>query len=139
MPVRWLTNRARTRCSACRSSCSAVFVATNLIVGRCTASAIASASRKSFFCPFEYLLSRPPNWQTQQEHLQRTLQIGRKLLRRCRDELIDAGYIVCDATQGRDDLNRFTALNYIVRDIPTNPNPGDPEPQRPAPLPQRSD
>jgi len=31
-----------------------VFVATNFIVGRCTASAIASASRKSFFCPFEY-------------------------------------------------------------------------------------
>jgi hypothetical protein len=30
---------------ACRSSCSAVFVATNFIVGRCTASAIASASR----------------------------------------------------------------------------------------------
>jgi hypothetical protein len=28
-------------------------VATNFIVGRCTASAIASASRKSFFCPFE--------------------------------------------------------------------------------------
>jgi hypothetical protein len=53
-PVRWLTNRSRTRCSACRSSCSAVFVATNFIVGRCTASAIVSASRKSFFCPFEY-------------------------------------------------------------------------------------
>jgi hypothetical protein len=31
----------------------AVFVATNFMVGRCTASAIASASRKSFFCPFE--------------------------------------------------------------------------------------
>jgi hypothetical protein len=30
------------------------FVATNFIVGRCTASAMASASRKSFFCPFEY-------------------------------------------------------------------------------------
>jgi hypothetical protein len=85
-----------------------------------------------------YLLSRPPNWQTQQEHLQRTLQIGRKLLRRCRDELIEAGYIVCDATQGRDDLNRFTALNYIVRDIPANSTPGDLEPQRPAPLPRRS-
>jgi len=28
-------------------------VATNFIVGRCTASAIASASRKSFFCPLE--------------------------------------------------------------------------------------
>ena len=52
MPVRWLTSRSRTRCSACRSSCSAVLVATNFIVGRCTASAIVSPSRKSFFCPF---------------------------------------------------------------------------------------
>src|SRR5881392_3339379 len=51
MPVRCDTSRSRTRCSACRSSCSAVLVATNFIVGRCTASAIASASLKSFFCP----------------------------------------------------------------------------------------
>src|SRR5450432_934922 len=49
MPVRCDTSRSRTRCSAC--SCSAVLVATNFIVGRCTASAIASASLKSFFCP----------------------------------------------------------------------------------------
>src|SRR5262245_46456595 len=54
MAVRWPTNRSRTRCSACRSSWSLVLVATNLIVGRCTASAIASASRKSFFCPLLY-------------------------------------------------------------------------------------
>src|SRR5262245_54986277 len=46
VPVRWLTSRSRTRCRACRSSWSAVFVATNFIVGRCTASAIASVSRK---------------------------------------------------------------------------------------------
>ena len=32
---------------------SAVLVTTNFIVGRCTASAIASASRKSFFWPLE--------------------------------------------------------------------------------------
>src|SRR6266850_2565975 len=51
MPVRCDTSRSRTRCSACRSSCAAVLVATNFIVGRCTASAIASASLKSFFCP----------------------------------------------------------------------------------------
>src|SRR3982074_1387671 len=49
MPVRCAPSRSRTRCSACRSSCSAVLVATNFIVGRCTASAIASASLKSFF------------------------------------------------------------------------------------------
>src|SRR5215467_6777397 len=54
MPVRWLTKRSRTRCRACRSSWSAVLVATNFMVGRCTASAIASVSRKSSFCPFEY-------------------------------------------------------------------------------------
>src|SRR5450631_3697562 len=54
MPVRCDTSRSCTRCSACRSSCSAVLVATNLIVGRCTASAIASASLKSFFCPLLY-------------------------------------------------------------------------------------
>jgi hypothetical protein len=41
MPVRWLTSRSRTRCSACKSSCSAVLVATNFMVGRCTASAIS--------------------------------------------------------------------------------------------------
>lgn len=46
-----LQNSAQGPCSACRSSCSAVLVATNFIVGRCTASAIASASLKSFFCP----------------------------------------------------------------------------------------
>jgi hypothetical protein len=41
-----LTNkRSRTRCSACKSSRSVVLVATNFMVGRCTASAIASASR----------------------------------------------------------------------------------------------
>jgi hypothetical protein len=48
MPVRCDTSRSRTRCSAYRSSCSAVVVATNFIVGRCTASAKASASLKSF-------------------------------------------------------------------------------------------
>ena len=51
--VPWLTSRSRTRCSAWRSSCSNVLVATNFMVGRCTASAMASASRKSFFCPLE--------------------------------------------------------------------------------------
>ena len=54
MPVRWLTNRSRAPMQRLQSSWSAVFVVTNFIVGRCTASAIASASRKSFFCPLEY-------------------------------------------------------------------------------------
>jgi hypothetical protein len=54
MPVRWLAKRSRTRCRAGRSSWSAVLVATNFMVGRCTASAIASGSRKSFLCPLLY-------------------------------------------------------------------------------------
>jgi len=37
--------RERTRCSASKSICSGVLIDTNCIVGRCTASAIASASR----------------------------------------------------------------------------------------------
>ena len=32
--VRSLTSHSRTRCSACRSSCSAIFVSTNFMVGR---------------------------------------------------------------------------------------------------------
>ena len=39
MPVRRLTSRSLTRCNPCRSSWSAVWVATNFIAGRCTASA----------------------------------------------------------------------------------------------------
>jgi len=48
MPVRWLTSRSLTRCNPCRSSWSAVLVATNFIVGVAPPSAMASASRKSF-------------------------------------------------------------------------------------------
>ena len=49
--VRSLTRRDRTRCSACRSSCSSVLAGTKRVVGRCTASATLWASRKSFLCP----------------------------------------------------------------------------------------
>jgi hypothetical protein len=90
-----------------------------------------SIAAKGLLC---YLLSRPPSWNTRQDHIQRTLRIGRKLLRKCREELIDAGYLICDAIQSRDDLNRFTTLNYIVRDIPSSVSPEILEPQRPAPL-----
>ena len=55
MAVRSPTRRERPRCKACRSSCSAVLAATKRMVGRCTASAIASASRKSFLLPLRYL------------------------------------------------------------------------------------
>jgi hypothetical protein len=50
--VRWRTRRSRGReaiAMACRSS---LFTATNSIVGRVAASAIASASAMSFFCRF---------------------------------------------------------------------------------------
>ena len=44
-PVRWPTRRERTRCNSSRSICSGVLIDTKRMVGRCTASAIASASR----------------------------------------------------------------------------------------------
>jgi hypothetical protein len=33
-------------------------------------------------------------------------------------EIVDAGYGGCDEKQGRDECNRFTPLNYVIRDIP---------------------
>lgn len=90
-----------------------------------------SIEAKGLLC---YLLSRPPNWQTNQGHIQRTLRIGRKLLLRCRGELRDAGYVDWDANQSRDELNRFNSLNYVVRDIPTSSSPEVPGRQRPEPM-----
>jgi DNA-binding NarL/FixJ family response regulator len=43
--VRRITQRSRTRCRACKSNCSSVLIGTKRILGRCTASAMASASR----------------------------------------------------------------------------------------------
>src|SRR5258705_433298 len=48
--VRRPTRRVRSRWIAWRSSCSIVFSGTNRIVGRWTASPIASASSRSFLC-----------------------------------------------------------------------------------------
>ena len=48
--VRSPTYRSRARCSVCMSSGSVLFQLTNRIVGLVAASAIASASRSSFFC-----------------------------------------------------------------------------------------
>ena len=50
--VRSPTSRSRARWSVCISSCSSLFNATKRIVGRVAASAMASASRSSFFCAF---------------------------------------------------------------------------------------
>jgi hypothetical protein len=65
-----------------------------------------------------YLLSRPRNWEVRHDQLQRKLDIGRKLLSKLLNELREAGYLERDEEQGRDDQNRFTTLNYVVRDIP---------------------
>ena len=46
--VRRCTSRSRTRCIACRSSWSSVLIGTKRMLWRVTASAIASASMKSF-------------------------------------------------------------------------------------------
>jgi hypothetical protein len=65
-----------------------------------------------------YLLSRPPNWEVRHGQLQTTLRIGRRLLERIVQELMEAGYLQRDREQGRDELNRFTTYNYVVRDVP---------------------
>ena len=90
-----------------------------------------SVEAKGLLC---YLLSRPPNWQPRHDQLQRKLRIGRKLLKRCFGEIIDAGYGVRDEKQGRDGCNQFTTLNYVIRDIPERTLPDAPKPQRPKPL-----
>ena len=43
-------SRSRARCRLCTSSCAWLFNSTKRMVGRVAASAIASASRSSFFC-----------------------------------------------------------------------------------------
>jgi hypothetical protein len=93
-----------------------------------------SLEAKGLLC---YLLSRPPNWQPRHDHLKRKLAVGRKLLKRCFEEIIDAGYGGCDEKQGRDECNRFTPLNYVIRDIPECSVAEAPKPQRPEPLRQR--
>jgi hypothetical protein len=50
--VRWPTRRDLARCRICASSCASLLSSTKRIVGRVAASAIASASRSSFFCAF---------------------------------------------------------------------------------------
>lgn len=45
------------------------------------------------------------------------------------------GYLTCDAQQGRDADNKFTALNYVVSDEPIFSSAG--EPSRPEPVRQR--
>jgi hypothetical protein len=68
-----------------------------------------------------YLLSRPGNWDVRHDQLQRKLGIGRKLLTRLFKELENEGYLDRDEEQGRDGYNRFTTLNYVVRDIAEPP------------------
>jgi hypothetical protein len=82
-----------------------------------------------------YLLSRPRNWDVRHDQLQHKFDIGRKLLSTLFMELEKAGYLERDKEQGRDEYNRFTTLNYIVRDIPELagadvPAALHPEPQR---------
>jgi hypothetical protein len=52
--VRSPTNRERARCRLCMSSCVSLLSSTKRMVGRVAASAIASASRSSFFCALTY-------------------------------------------------------------------------------------
>ena len=52
--VRWRTIRSRLLWSISTACCSTLFTATNRIVGRVTASQIASASAASVFPRFTY-------------------------------------------------------------------------------------
>jgi hypothetical protein len=80
-----------------------------------------------------YLLSRPGNWNVRHDQLQRQLGVGRKLLSKYLTELEKAGYLERDEEQGRDEYNRFTTLNYIVRDIAEQTNADVPVPPRSEP------
>jgi hypothetical protein len=85
-----------------------------------------------------YLLSLPPDWDVRHDQLQRELRIGRKQLEKHLEELIAAGYVVRDQVQGRDEHNRFTTLNYVVTDIPTEKISDAPPAVRPEPQRRRS-
>ena len=50
--VRRVTQRSRTRCNDCISSCSSLLIGTKRMLGRPTASAIASASMESLVSVF---------------------------------------------------------------------------------------
>ena len=54
---RFRIKSSRTRCSIRTLCCSSLFTGTKRIVGRATASQIASASVASFFCRFTYGLT----------------------------------------------------------------------------------
>jgi hypothetical protein len=83
-----------------------------------------------------YLLSRPGNWDVRHDQLQHKLAIGRKMLCKLLRELEAAGYLERDEEQGRDGYNRFTTLNYVVRDIPEQCAVAD-TPAAPHPEPMR--
>ena len=51
--VRWRLSINRTRCNIITLCCSGVFTGTKRMVGRVTASQMASASAASFFCRFK--------------------------------------------------------------------------------------
>ena len=85
-----------------------------------------------------YLLSLPKNWEVRHDQLQRKLGAGRKLLDRAFRELIAAGYVTRDESQGRDEYNRFVTLNYVVSDIADQTMPDVPFPGRIKPPRERS-
>lgn len=85
-----------------------------------------------------YLLSLPRNWEVRHDQLRRKLRIGRKLLERALRELIAAGYVTRDEQQGRDELNRFTTLHYVVSDTPDGLNSDASLPRRGEPRRKRS-
>jgi len=85
-----------------------------------------------------FMLSRPRGWRFRNTHLQRAAQVGAKALANYTGQLERAGYLDRDSKQGRDENNRFTLLNYVVRDISQRPFDEVEEPQRRQPSRKRS-
>src|SRR5690349_1525870 len=77
-----------------------------------------SLGAKGLIC---FMLSKPPGWMFRNSHLQRAQMIGARALATYVDQLEQAGYLDKDIRQGRDELNRFTGLNYVVRDVSRRP------------------
>lgn len=72
-----------------------------------------------------YLLSRPDNWQVRIKDLQRRGNMGRDGTYKLVNELRSTGYV--EFQQGRDSRGRIRGGSYVVREIPKQPLPEDPD------------
>jgi hypothetical protein len=85
-----------------------------------------------------FMISRPPGWRFRNTHLQRAQKVGAKALANYVGQLERAGYLDRDSKQGRDENNKFTLLNYVVRDVSRCPYEQVETPLRRQPYRKRS-